>query len=162
MLHRYVCKAADSRISRKIRLEAIYLWEKSSKTNSTICRFMFSTHGFWHKILGVLAFLVVEQVSNNTRQQEQNVLLTNLLFQNNAGKMLTYQHVSHVQQNCWEQLRAHIHLQHCICSLGSLAKGPGSRLQAFSRSRGHWTNHDAAHSPGLMLASCCLPSWTLG
>lgn len=63
---------------------------------------MCSTHGFWHKVLVVLAFFVVEQVCYNKSQQEQSVFWTNLLFQNNAGKMLTCQYVSLVQQNCWK------------------------------------------------------------
>lgn len=127
---------------------------------ATIHRFMFSVHGFWHKVLGVLVFFSVEQVSHNTRQQEQNVFLTNLLFQNNAGKMLTYQYISLVQQNCWKQLRAHIHLQHCISSLGSLAKA--SRLQAFSRGSGHWTAMMQLTAPGLFWCPTVSPSWTLG
>lgn len=129
VLHIYECKAADSRLSCKVISKAISLWQESRIQTVTICRFMCSSHGFWHKVLGVLAFLVLEQESDNTRQQEQNVFLTNLLFQTNAGKMLTYQCVSLVQQNCWEQLRAPIHPQHCMCSLGSSARGPGSRLQ---------------------------------
>lgn len=76
-----------------------FLYEKRpGRQTANICRFMCSIHGFWHKVWGVLAFFVVEQVSDNTRQQEQNVFWTNLLFQNTAGKMLTYQHVPLVQK----------------------------------------------------------------
>lgn len=109
---------------------------------------MCSTHGFWHKVLGVLAFFVVEQVSDNTRQQEQNVFWTSLLFQNNAGKMLTC--IPLVQQNCRKQLRAPIH-PHVLPGFYSKS----SWCQTAGCLQGQWTlnHHNAPHSPGPVLVS---------
>lgn len=67
---------------------------RTSILSSWVTDFDTKFWGFW----GVC---VDEQVGDNTRWHEQHVFLTSFLFQNNAGKLLTWQYVSLVPENCW-------------------------------------------------------------